>query len=75
MYDLLIKNGEILDGTGAPALRADIAVKDGKIAKIARSIGGEAARVIDAAGSPAFDRPGTSVECQAHVMMMINRCC
>ena len=27
-------------------------------------------RVIDAAGSPAFDRPGTSVECQSHVLMM-----
>ena len=27
-------------------------------------------RVEDAASSPAFDRPGTSVECQAHVLMM-----
>ncbi|MBO7710090.1 MAG: glycoside hydrolase family 88 protein [Lachnospiraceae bacterium] len=30
-------------------------------------------RVADAAGSPAFDRPGTSVECQAHVLMMEKR--
>ncbi len=27
-------------------------------------------RVFDAAGSPTFDKPGTSVECQAHVLMM-----
>ena len=30
-------------------------------------------RVMDAASSPAFDRPGTSVECQAHVLMMEKR--
>ena len=34
MYDLLIKNGNILDGTGAPAFRANIAVANGKIALI-----------------------------------------
>ena len=31
-YDLLIKNGTVIDGTGAPRCHADIAVKDGKIA-------------------------------------------
>lgn len=30
--------------------------------------------VMEAASSPAFDRPGTSVECQAHVLMM-EKCC
>ena len=50
MYDILIRNGLILNGTGSPAFRAEIAVKDGKIAKIARSIPGEAKTVIDAAG-------------------------
>ncbi len=33
-FDLIIKNGTVIDGTGAPALRADIAIKDGKIAAI-----------------------------------------
>jgi N-acyl-D-amino-acid deacylase len=33
-FDLLIKNGSLIDGTGTPALRADIAIKDGKIAAI-----------------------------------------
>ena len=34
MYDLIIKNGTIIDGTGKDRYAADIAVKDGKIAKI-----------------------------------------
>ena len=50
MFDLLIQNGMVLDGTGSPALRADVAVKDGKIVRIARGIRGEAAQVIDATG-------------------------
>jgi N-acyl-D-aspartate/D-glutamate deacylase len=31
-YDLLIKNGKLIDGTGAPARHADVAIADGKIA-------------------------------------------
>ena len=33
-YDLLIKNGTVVDGTGAPQYRADVAVANGKIAEI-----------------------------------------
>jgi N-acyl-D-aspartate/D-glutamate deacylase len=36
-YDLLIKNGTVIDGSGAPRHQADIAVVDGKIAEIGRS--------------------------------------
>lgn len=50
MYDILIKNGKVIDGTGSPALPNQVAVKDGKIVKIARKIEGEAKTVIDAAG-------------------------
>ena len=50
MYDILIKNGMIIDGTGSPGMRSEVAVKDGKIVRIARKIQGEAALVIDAAG-------------------------
>ena len=32
MYDLIIKNVRIIDGTGAPWYRGSVAVKDGKIA-------------------------------------------
>ena len=35
MYQLIIKNTRIIDGTGSPAYRADLAVMDGKIAAIA----------------------------------------
>ncbi len=49
MYDLLILNGEILDGTGAPAYKANIAVSDGKIAWITQDVPA-AAEVIDAEG-------------------------
>ncbi|MDP1619921.1 MAG: amidohydrolase family protein, partial [bacterium] len=34
MYDVIIKNGTLIDGTGAPMYRADIGIKDDKIAKI-----------------------------------------
>ncbi|MDZ4385249.1 MAG: D-aminoacylase [Candidatus Moranbacteria bacterium] len=34
MYDVIIKNGTLIDGSGAPMYRADIGIKDDKIAKI-----------------------------------------
>ncbi len=52
-YDLLIRNGTVVDGSGAPALRADVAVRDGRIVKVGDvGQGGQAtaARVIDASG-------------------------
>lgn len=50
MYDLLIKNGNVIDGTGAPGYHCDIAVENGKIVRIARNITGESKNVIDASG-------------------------
>ncbi len=47
---LVIKNGRVVDGTGNPWFRADIAVKGGFIAKIGYPISDEADRVIDADG-------------------------
>ena len=49
MYDLIIKNGYIIDGTGSRGFRADVAIKDGKIIKIARNIE-DGVKVIDAKG-------------------------
>ena len=50
MYQLIIKNTRIIDGTGSPAYRADLAVMDGKIAAIAPEIHEEAELVIDGEG-------------------------
>lgn len=51
MDDLLIRGGEILDGSGAPAYRADLAIRDGRIVAITPDYAGSAHRVIDARGS------------------------
>jgi len=50
MFDILIKNGRIIDGTGSPSYLSDVAIKDGKIVKVARGIKGDAQKVIDARG-------------------------
>ena len=31
MYDIILKNGQVIDGSGKPAFAADVAVRDGKI--------------------------------------------
>lgn len=60
MFDLIIKNGRIIDGTGKDAYEADLAVKDGKVCRIGNLDGEEAERVFDASGcvvSPGFIDP------------------
>ncbi len=49
-YDLVIRGGTIVDGTGIPRYRGDLAVKDGKIAKISGKIPPGGAKEIDASG-------------------------
>src|ERR1700733_12541626 len=49
MYDVVIRNGRLLDGLGNPWVRADVAIKDGRFAKIGR-IEGRGVREIDAQG-------------------------
>jgi N-acyl-D-amino-acid deacylase len=56
-FDLLIKNGTIIDGSGRPGYRADVGLKGDLIVRIGRLPNAQAARVIDATGmvvSPGF---------------------
>lgn len=55
-YDLLIKNGFLVDGTGQPGYAGDVAIADGTIAALGK-VDDRASEVIDAAGlvvSPGF---------------------
>jgi len=55
--DLVIQNGRILDGTGAPELRGDLAIRGGKIASLGKEV--EAEDVIDATGCHVVEVEGT----------------
>ena len=65
-YDLVIKNGTVVDGTGLPKQQADVAIKDGLIQEIGR-INAPANETIDAEGlivSPGFIDPHTHYDGQ-----------
>ena len=56
VYDLVIRNGRIIDGSGMPSFHGDVAVNAGKIVELGK-LGGAAAKTIDAEGrvvSPGF---------------------
>jgi N-acyl-D-amino-acid deacylase len=65
-YDLVIKNGTIIDGTGAFRRRGDVAIQDGKVAEIGKVTDG-ATETIDASDlivSPGFVDPHTHYDAQ-----------
>ncbi|WP_420446304.1 N-acyl-D-amino-acid deacylase family protein [Candidatus Poriferisodalis sp.] len=49
-YDIVIKDGMIFDGSGAPRVRGDVGIAGGKIAAIGRVDAREGAKVVDASG-------------------------
>ena len=49
-YDLVIRGGAVVDGTGIPRYKADLAIKEGRVAKISGKIRSGSAREIDASG-------------------------
>lgn len=50
MFDVLIRNGTVVDGTGRPRFQADVAVRDGRIADVGQFPAARAQQVIDARG-------------------------
>src|SRR4029077_10975027 len=70
-WSLLIKHGTVIDGSGAPAVAADVAVEGDRIAAMGRELGGEAARVIDASGlmvAPGF------IDAHSHSDLVYDKC-
>ena len=66
-YDLIISGGTVIDGTGAEAKRADIAVNNGRIARIGDLTTDTAAQTIDAKGkvvTPGFVDLHTHLDAQ-----------
>jgi N-acyl-D-aspartate/D-glutamate deacylase len=70
VLDLLIKDGTVVDGTGAPARRADVGVRDGRVVAISdedESIDDTATETVDADGrvvTPGFVDPHTHYDAQ-----------
>ncbi len=66
MFDLVIRNGLIVDGSGLPGRRGDVAIRDGKVVSVGGRAG-EARREIDATGkvvAPGFIDPHTHYDAQ-----------
>lgn len=64
-YDIIIRNGKIIDGSGNNWYYGDVAIKDGKIALINRNINAPATKIIDATGlivAPGFIDVHTHLE-------------
>jgi N-acyl-D-amino-acid deacylase len=66
MFDLVIRNGLVVDGSGEPGFKGDVAIQDGRIAGVG-VIDGAARRTIDARGhvvAPGFIDPHTHFDVQ-----------
>ena len=61
-FDLLLRGGRVVDGTGAPAVVADVGVRDGRIVAVGALTGRTATEVVDVRGqvvAPGFIDPHT----------------
>jgi N-acyl-D-aspartate/D-glutamate deacylase len=70
VYDVVITNGRIIDGSGNPWFRADVGIRDGRIVRIGRISPNEAKATIDAKNrivAPGF------IDVHTHVESLFNR--
>lgn len=70
MYDVVVKNGHIMDGCGNPWFTADVGIKDGRVFRIGNLADVSAAQILDAAGqivSPGF----IDIHCHSDVLMFL----
>lgn len=68
MQDILLKNGTIVDGSGAAPYTADVLISSGRIAKIGKDLEHASANVIDASGkhiTPGFINMHSHADCSA----------
>ena len=74
-YDIVLRGGQVVDGTGAPARQADVAIRDGRIAAVGDLSGAVAEQNLDATGlyvAPGFidshshAGPGLATEALSH---------
>jgi N-acyl-D-aspartate/D-glutamate deacylase len=68
-YDLIIRNGTVVDGTRLPRFRADVGIKDGRVRKIGRIAKTSTGRELDAKGcivAPGFVDLHTHYDAQIH---------
>jgi N-acyl-D-aspartate/D-glutamate deacylase len=64
-YDLVLRNGLILDGSGADPVEGDVAVADGRLAAVGGTVAGTGAEELDVAGqavAPGFIDPHTHLD-------------
>ena len=67
MFDILIRGGLVVDGSGTPAYAGDVAIKDGRIVEVGTHLAGEAHQVVQANGqviAPGFIDPHTHFDVQ-----------
>ena len=70
-YDLLIRNGQVIDGSGRPPFNADVAIKGERIVRVGKLASATAIRVIDAKGmvvAPGF----IDMLCQSETYLLID---